>query len=84
MAKAAIVSGMVEDSVASSLDRLAARLHRGRDAIVAEAVEAFVMDQNEFLDSLEEAERQIDRGEFSTQADVEIWFEARRGRAALG
>ncbi|HEX8419072.1 MAG TPA: hypothetical protein VF638_03560 [Sphingomonas sp.] len=51
---------------------------------MAEAVEAFVMDQNEFLDSLEEAERQIDRGEFSTQADVEIWFEARRGRAALG
>ena len=83
MAKAALVSGLVDDTVASSLDRLAARLHRGREAIVAEAVEAFVEDQNAFLDSLDEAERQIDRGEFFTQAEVETWFEARRGRAAL-
>jgi predicted transcriptional regulator len=82
MTKAALVTGLVDDDVASSLDRLAARLHRGRDAIVAEAVEAFVEDQNAFLDSLDEAERQIDRGEFSTQAEVERWFEARRGRAA--
>ena len=82
MVKAALVSGLVDDSVASSLDRLATRLHRGRDAIVAEAVETFVEDQNAFLDSLDEAERQIDRGEFFTQAEVETWFEARRGRAA--
>ena len=83
MVKAALVSGLVNDSVASSLDRLAARLHRGKGAIVAEAVAAFVEDQNAILDSLDEAERQIDRGGSFTQAEVEAWFEARRGRAAL-
>jgi predicted transcriptional regulator len=45
--------------------------------------ESGLADRDQFLASLDEAGRQIDRGEFFTQAEVEDWFEARRGRAAL-
>jgi predicted transcriptional regulator len=82
MTKEALVSGLVDDSVAAAVERLAARLERKPGSIVAEAVETFVAEQNAFHDSLDEADRQIDRGEFSTQAEVEAWLHARRGRAA--
>ncbi|HVF93224.1 MAG TPA: hypothetical protein VM900_02810 [Sphingomonas sp.] len=84
MAKAALNPVLVDDSVIESLDRLATRLDRAADSIVAEAVTTFIAEQNDFLDSLDEADRAIARGEFHTQEEVEAWFRARSGSTATG
>lgn len=83
MSKTAVVTGRVPDSVSEQLDRLAARMDRSRSWVVSQAIEAFVAAETELLDSLEEAERQIDRGEFHSQDQMEAWVaELRRGAAA--
>ena len=83
MTHSAVVSGRIAAETAVKLDKLAERLDRSRAWIVARAVEQFVEEEAEFLASLDEAERQIDRGEFFTQEQMEAWFEARRrGEAA--
>ena len=83
MSKTAVVTGRVPDSVSEQLDRLAARMDRSRSWVVSQAIEAFVAAETELLDSLEGAERQIDRGEFNTQEQMEAWVaELRRGATA--
>ena len=82
MPKTAVVTGRIETQTAAELDRLAERLDRSRGWVIARAVEEFVSAENELLDSLEEAERQIDRGEYYTQKEMEAWVEARRGSLA--
>lgn len=82
MTKAMIVSGRVNPDLASRIDRLAARIDRPRGWIVAQALERYVTAELDLIDSLDEAEAQIDRGEFYTQAQMEAWFEDRHRRQA--
>lgn len=82
MPKTAVVTSRVEEETAAELDRLAGRLDRSRGWVIARAVEAFVTAENELLDSLEEAERQIDRGDYYTQEEMEAWIASLRGSAA--
>lgn len=74
MSRTAIITSRVAEQTSADLDRLAARLERSRAWIVARAVEEFVQSEIELLDSLDEAERQIDRGEFLTQDEMEAWM----------
>jgi len=81
MSKTAVITGRVAKETAVRLDRLAERLDRSRGWLVARAVEQFVATETELLDSLDEAERQIDRGEYYTQEQMEAWVaDFRAGR----
>ncbi|MGN7997737.1 CopG family ribbon-helix-helix protein [Sphingomonas sp. 22176] len=83
MSKTAVITGRVPEAISDQLDRLAERMDRSRSWVVSQAIEAFVAAETQLLDSLDEAERQIDRGEFRTQAQMEDWVaELRRGPAA--
>ncbi|SFJ82784.1 Predicted transcriptional regulator [Sphingomonas sp. NFR04] len=83
MSKTAVITGRVPEAISDQLDRLAERMDRSRSWVVSQAIEAFVVAETQLLDSLDEAERQIDRGEFRTQAQMEEWVaELRRGTAA--
>ena len=72
------ISGEVGGLLAAEVDRLAAKLGQTRQWIVAQAVEQYVTAELELLDSLDEADMAIDRGEFYTQEQVAAWSKERR------
>lgn len=72
-----VVTTRIATDLASELDRLADKLGRSRGWVVARAIERFVAEELSLLDSLDEAEAQIDRGEFYTQDEMKAWFAAR-------
>ena len=80
MTNAAPVVATFEATSATMLRDLAERLDRSPESIVAEAVAGYVAEQTEFLDSLDEAEREIERGEYYTQEEMEAWFAERHTR----
>ncbi|UYY57405.1 CopG family ribbon-helix-helix protein [Sphingomonas sp. S2-65] len=82
MRKSAVISGRVAEETSAKLDLLAERMDRSRAWIVARAVEQFVLSESELMDSLDEADRQIDRGEYKTQADMEAWVAGLQRSAA--
>ena len=82
MVKTSVVTGRVPEETFTKLDRLAARMERSRSWIVARAVEEFVLSETELMESLDEAERQIERGEYLTQEEMEAWVAGLRRDAA--
>lgn len=82
MSKTSVVTSRLGEETASELDRLAERLDRSRGWVIARAVEEYVSAENELLDSLDEAERQIERGEYYTHEEVVAWVKSLRGSAA--
>ena len=71
------VTMQLDEAALAKLDSLAARSGRSRDAIAAAALDSYVAAELELIESLDEAEAQIERGEFHTQEQMEIWFEER-------
>jgi predicted transcriptional regulator len=82
MSKSNVITGRIAEETSAKLDRLATRMERSRSWIVARAVEAFVLSESELMDTLDEAERQIDRGEYKTQEEMEDWVASLRRDAA--
>lgn len=82
MSKTLVVTGRVEEETAAELDRLAGRLDRSRGWVIARAVEQYVSAENELLDSLDEAERQIERGDYYTHEEMVAWIKSLRGSSA--
>jgi predicted transcriptional regulator len=82
MTKTSVVTGRVPEETSAKLDRLAARMERSRSWIVARAVEEFILSETELMESLDEAERQIERGEYLTQEEMEAWVAGLRRDAA--
>lgn len=83
MSKTAVVTGRVPEAVSDQLDHLAERLDRSRSWVVAQAIESFVAAETALLDSLDAAEREIDEGQFLSQAQMEEWVaDLRRGKAS--
>ena len=82
MSKTTVITGRVAEETSAKLDRLAARMERSRSWIVARAVEEFVLSETELMDSLDEAERQIERGDYLTQEEMEAWVAGLRRDAA--
>ena len=78
MQATSVISGRVPTETAVKLDHLAERLDRSRGWIVARAVEQYVESEFELMESLDEAERQIDRGEFYAQEEMEAWVASLR------
>jgi predicted transcriptional regulator len=82
MSKTIVITGRLAEETSTKLDRLAARMERSRSWIVARAVEEFVLSETELMDSLDEAEREIERGEYLTQEEMEAWVAGLRRDAA--
>ncbi len=77
MTKFVQISGQIDAEVAGKLDDMAIKLSRSRDWIVARAVEQYVADELDLVRSLDEADAEIDRGEFFTQEQIESWLAVR-------
>ena len=60
----------VKDETASKLDQLAEKLDRSRSYMAAEAIEAFVEQQEWQLAEIEAGLAEADRGEFASEEDV--------------
>ena len=60
----------VKDETASKLDQLAEKLGRPRSYMAAEAIEAFVEQQEWQLAEIEAGLAEADRGEFASDEDV--------------
>ncbi|SCW84540.1 Predicted transcriptional regulator [Rhizobium mongolense subsp. loessense] len=60
----------VKDETASKLDQLAEKLDRSRSYMAAEAIEAFVEQQEWQLAEIEAGLTDADRGEFASDEDV--------------
>ena len=84
MSKSVVITARIGEALAADLDELAGRRDRSRAWLVEKAIAAFVADELELYKSLDEAEAQIDRGEYLTQEQVEAEFGARRAEARLG
>lgn len=82
MAKTSVVTSRLREETASELDRLAERLDRSRGWVIARAVEKYVSVENELLDLLDEAEREIERGDYYTHEEMVAWIKSLRGSAA--
>lgn len=78
MAAEVSVTITIEGRLASDVARLADKLEQSVDRVALDAISTVVSEDLAFLDSLDEAEAQIDRGEFYTQEQMEQWLEARR------
>ncbi|MBK5571380.1 CopG family ribbon-helix-helix protein [Ensifer sp. SSB1] len=60
----------IKDEPASKLDQLAEKLDRSRSHMAAEAIEAFVEQQEWQLAEIEAGLAEADRGEFASDEDV--------------
>lgn len=60
----------IKDETASKLDQLAEKLDRSRSHMAAEAIEAFVEQQEWQLAEIEAGLAEADRGEFASDEDV--------------
>ena len=83
MTQSVIITAQIDATLAANLERLAAKSGYSPDRVIQEALVAYVGDELELLDSLDESERQIDRGEYYTQEEMEAWVASlRRPEAA--
>ncbi|HET9510094.1 MAG TPA: hypothetical protein VFO80_03005 [Sphingomonas sp.] len=76
------ISDLLDPETSALVERLASERGTSVAAYVAEAIHWFAGDEAALAESLDEADRQIDRGEFYTQEEIEAWFAERRGTAA--
>jgi len=74
----------LSEEALATLDEIAENLGENRDCVLREAVAFYLADYARLQTEVDEAERQIDAGEFFTQEQMEARFEAgiRRSEAA--
>ena len=73
MSKTAVVTARLDATTFSDLNDMAERHERSRAWLVSKAVKDFVDEEKAFQAFLQEAEDQIDRGEFYTQEEMMEW-----------
>ncbi len=62
------------DDLRAQVDRLAAATDRSRTYIIKEAVEAYVADQQAYLDAIDEALIEADKGVFVSGKKARQWL----------
>ena len=70
MAKTHVITARVSPDVAEALELLARRLERSRAWIVSEAVSAYVAEQTEFLDFIDEGIEDLESGRWISHEDL--------------
>jgi len=74
MSKSVVVTARISEELSADLDRLAGLRERSRAWLIEKAIAEFVREDLAFRLSLEEADAEIDRGEFYTQEQMEAWL----------
>jgi predicted transcriptional regulator len=72
-----VVTTRIDTETLDLVDRAARANGRSRAWFAARAIRRAAEDEIEFLASLDEADSQIDRGEFLSQTEMEMWFETK-------
>jgi predicted transcriptional regulator len=72
-----VITARVDDDTFALVDKVASLHDRSRAWIVARALDDFLREEKMFFESLEAAEASIDRGEYYTQEEMEVWLEAK-------
>jgi predicted transcriptional regulator len=70
MAKQNVITARIDDETVQALDRLAKELDRSRAWIVAAAVERFLREELEFLDSVLEGEADVAAGRVHSHKEM--------------
>ena len=70
MSKRNVITARVDDELLAALDRLGGFTERSRAWLVAEAVRNYVKEETSFFDFLQEGEKAIERGDFSTHEQL--------------
>ena len=73
-----VITARISDELLAMIDRLAKSNERSRSWIVAKLVESAARKQIELADFIQEGIDSIERGEFYTQEEMEVWFEERK------
>ena len=82
MNKPVSITVPVDSTTLDAIDRAVAMLGEDRESFAADVLKRAVENESEFLVSLDEAERQIDRGECHTQEEIETWVASLKDSAA--
>ena len=65
----------LEDAVKDKLEKLAESTHRSRSFLAAEAIKAYVENNEWQIAEIHQATKEADDGDFATQAEVKNVFE---------
>lgn len=74
------VTARISDDLAAQLDRLSSGYERPRGWVIVKALERYLPEELDLLDSLAEAEADIEAGRFYTQEQMEEMFKVTRGQ----
>ncbi len=80
MAASVVVTARISEQLSTDLDRLAAMRERSRAWLIEKAIAAFVQEDLDFRLSIEEAEAQIDSGDYTTHEDFMAELKAGFGK----
>lgn len=80
MSKSVVVTARIGEQLSADLDRLAAMRERSRAWVIEKAIASFVSEDLALRDALDEAEAQIERGEYVTHEDLMTELKARYGK----
>ena len=80
MSKSVVVTTRIGEQLSADLDELARRRDRSRAWLVEKAIAAFVGKELDLYRSLEEAEAEIDRGEYLEHEEFMAELKARYGK----
>jgi predicted transcriptional regulator len=71
---------VTEESVAT-IDEIAANMRLDRASVLREAISSYLADYAQLVEDIEQAGKDIQAGDFTTQNEMEARFEARTNRA---
>jgi predicted transcriptional regulator len=80
MTKPVVVTARIDGQLSADLDRLAAMRERSRAWLVEKAIAQFVREELEFRASLDEAEAEIERGDYLEHDEFMAELRAKFGR----
>ena len=80
MAQTTVVTARIDNTLAGRMDLLAAGYDRSRAWILARALERYLDEELDLLDSIAAAEADVEAGRVFTQEKVEAMFDIQRGQ----
>lgn len=80
MSKTAVITTRIEPEKLKALEALAKRLDRSRAWVVSEAINAFIAEQTEFLDFVQQGIDDLDNGRWIDHEDLVREIKQRRSQ----
>jgi predicted transcriptional regulator len=80
MSKTAVITTRIESEKLEALEALAKRLDRSRAWVVSEAINAYIAEQTEFLDFVQQGTDDLDNGRWIDHEDLAREIKQRRSQ----